>query len=189
MQELTQGATIGEVLVRLTAAFVVGSAVGLERERLDKPAGLRTHCLVSLGSATFILLGFEVGSHLSSRYGEAGLDPTRVLQGVVGGIGFLGAGAIIKSSGQVTGMTTAASVWIAGALGAAAGLGAYVVAVIATAFTLITLFVVPRIQKLFGGGRPDAPAAEAPVTAGKPSEGPHAQGTGGEESMPPKPPD
>jgi putative Mg2+ transporter-C (MgtC) family protein len=172
LSDLTQGASVGEVALRLSAALAVGGAVGWERERHDKPAGLRTHILVSLGSATFMLLGFEVGGHLAPRFGEAGLDPTRVLQGVVGGIGFLGAGAIIKSSGQVTGMTTAASVWIAGALGAAAGMGAYVVAVISTAFCLATLVLLMRFQR----PHPQPDPAEA---RGQPAD----------ESMPPKPPD
>ena len=171
LSELTQGASPAEVAIRLSAALAVGGAVGWERERHDKPAGLRTHILVSLGSATFMLLGFEVGGHLASRYGEAGLDPTRVLQGVVGGIGFLGAGAIIKSSGQVTGMTTAASIWIAGALGAAAGMGAYVVAVLSTAFCVATLVLHMRFA------RPRAPGSAT-------GDGPQT-----EESMPPKPPD
>ena len=99
----TQGETIGEVSARLTAALLIGGVVGWERQKMEKPAGLRTHILVSLGSATFVLLGFEVGGHIAPRYGAAGIDPTRVLQGVVGGIGFLGAGAIIKSSGHVPG--------------------------------------------------------------------------------------
>src|SRR5687768_13450361 len=172
--ELSQGASPAEVAIRLSAAVAVGGAVGWERERHDKPAGLRTHILVSLGSATFMLLGFEVGGHLAPRYGEAGLDPTRVLQGVVGGIGFLGAGAIIKSSGQVTGMTTAASVWIAGALGAAAGMGAYVVAVLATAFCLATLILLMRFAR---------PNAQAEQTGSSRSQ--RAQ----EDSTPPEPPD
>jgi putative Mg2+ transporter-C (MgtC) family protein len=172
--ELSQGASPAEVAIRLSAAVAVGGAVGWDRERHDKPAGLRTHILVSLGSATFMLLGFEVGGHLAPRYGEAGLDPTRVLQGVVGGIGFLGAGAIIKSSGQVTGMTTAASVWIAGALGAAAGMGAYVVAVLATAFCLATLILLMRFA------RPNAQAEQTEPTGSQRAQ---------EDSTPPKPPD
>jgi putative Mg2+ transporter-C (MgtC) family protein len=176
LEGLTQGASVREVLVRLSVAFAVGGLVGWERQRMEKPAGLRTHMLVSLGSATFVLLGFEVGGHIAPKYGTEGLDPTRVLQGVVGGIGFLGAGAIIKSSGHVTGMTTAASVWIAGALGAAAGLGAYIVAVAATAFTLLTLYVLPRIAALAG----------IPVTSqGEETRGPPDS----EDSVPPKPPD
>jgi len=110
LESLARGASLGEVAARLSVALLVGGAVGWERERQDKPAGLRTHILVALGSATFVLLGFEVGDHLAHRYGDSGFDPTRVLQGVVGGIGFLGAGTILKSSRHVSGITTAASV-------------------------------------------------------------------------------
>jgi putative Mg2+ transporter-C (MgtC) family protein len=141
----TKGASIAEVTIRLFIAMVVGGLIGFDRERQDKPAGLRTHMLVSLGAATFTMLGFEVGAHLSPRTGE-GFDPTRVLQGVVGGIGFLGAGAIIKSGGHVSGVTTAASVWVAGALGAAAGVGAYVLAGIATVMAFAILTVLAKLD-------------------------------------------
>lgn len=141
----TKGASVAEVTIRLLMAMVVGGLIGFDRERQDKPAGLRTHMLVSLGAATFTLLGFEVGAHLSPRTGE-GFDPTRVLQGVVGGIGFLGAGAIIKSGGHVSGVTTAASVWVAGALGAAAGVGAYVLAGISTVMAFAILTVLGKLD-------------------------------------------
>lgn len=141
----SKGASIAEVTIRLLIAIAVGGLIGFERERQDKPAGLRTHMLVALGAATFTLLGFEVGAHLSPRTGE-GFDPTRVLQGVIGGIGFLGAGSIIKSGGHVSGVTTAASVWVAGALGAAAGVGAYVLAGIATVLTFVILTVLAKLD-------------------------------------------
>lgn len=142
MDNISQGATIGEVALRLGVAIVIGGLIGWDRERADKPAGLRTHMLVALGSASFTLLGFEVGEHLSPKTGEGGFDPTRVLQGVIGGIGFLGAGAIIQNRGTVTGITTAASVWVAGALGAAAGVGAFILAgfTAVAAFAVLTLF-------------------------------------------------
>lgn len=136
--DLTKGASYTEVTIRLLAAIVMGGILGWDRERADKPAGVRTHMLVALGSASFTLLGFEVGAHLSPRTGE-GFDPTRVLQGVIGGIGFLGAGAIIQNRGQVSGITTAASIWVAGALGAAAGVGAYVLAAISSVGALLIL--------------------------------------------------
>src|SRR5262245_42119586 len=120
------------LLARLFVASLMGGILGFDRERKDKPAGLRTHMLVALGSATFGLLGFEAGAEFSPEHDKGSLDPTRVLQGVVGGIGFLGAGSIIQARGQVSGVTTAASVWMAGALGAAAGMGAYPVALAAT---------------------------------------------------------
>src|SRR6188768_1502527 len=149
---LTQGASVSEVSVRLVVAVLIGGLIGWDRQRQDKPAGLRTHMLVALGSASFTLLGFEVGDHLSPRTGD-GFDPTRVLQGVIGGIGFLGAGAIIQNRGQVSGITTAASVWVSGALGAAAGVGAFVLAGISTVLALLIL-VVARIE---GGKRASTP--------------------------------
>src|SRR3954462_11320128 len=138
----TKGASVTEVALRLLVAVAIGGLIGWDRERADKPAGLRTHMLVALGSASVSLLGFEVGCHLAPKTGE-GFDPTRVLQGVIGGIGFLGAGAIIQNRGQVSGITTAASVWVAGALGSAAGVGAYVLAV----FTCLLSFGVLRFVR------------------------------------------
>jgi putative Mg2+ transporter-C (MgtC) family protein len=165
--DFSQGATTLEVTVRLVVAILIGGAIGWDRQRSDKPAGLRTHMLVALGSASFTLLGFEVGAHLSPRTGE-GFDPTRVLQGVIGGIGFLGAGSIIQNRGQVSGITTAASVWVSGALGAAAGVGAFVLAGIST---LLALFILV-VAKLDGGrnaSSPPPPPAlddDAPSTTG-----------------------
>jgi putative Mg2+ transporter-C (MgtC) family protein len=142
---LTQGASVAEVATRLLIAVVVGGLIGWNREQRDKPAGLRTHMLVALGSASFTLLGFEVGAHLSPRTGD-GFDPTRVLQGVIGGIGFLGAGSIIQNRGRVSGLTTAASVWVSGALGAAAGVGAYVLAVFTAVFAFVILALLARLE-------------------------------------------
>jgi len=138
----TKGASLTEVALRLMVAIAIGALIGWDRERADKPAGLRTHMLVALGSASFTLLGFEVGDHLAPKTGD-GFDPTRVLQGVIGGIGFLGAGAIIQNRGHVSGITTAASVWVAGALGSAAGVGAYVLAV----FTALLAFGILRLVR------------------------------------------
>lgn len=144
--ELTKGASVTEVAIRLTVAVLIGGLLGWDRERSNKPAGIRTHMLVSLGSATFTLLGFEVGEH----YSKGDFDPTRVLQGVVGGIGFLGAGAILQKGGQVSGITTAAGVWVAGALGAAAGVGAFVLALIATVLSFVVLAAGGRLERLVG---------------------------------------
>jgi putative Mg2+ transporter-C (MgtC) family protein len=143
--DLTKGASVLEVVIRLVVACLIGGLIGWDRERADKPAGLRTHMLVALGSASFTLLGFEVGAHLSPKTGE-GFDPTRVLQGVIGGIGFLGAGAIIQNHGQVSGLTTAASVWVAGSLGTAAGVGAYVLAAITTVLAFGVLALLGKLD-------------------------------------------
>src|SRR5262245_30552128 len=96
LELLSQGVPIAQMALRLLVASVIGRVPGFDRERKDKPAGLRTHMLVSLGSATFVLLGFEVSAELV----PGGIDPTRVLQGVVGGIGFLAAGSIIQARGR-----------------------------------------------------------------------------------------
>jgi putative Mg2+ transporter-C (MgtC) family protein len=146
LSDLTKGASVTEVAIRLAVAVVIGGIIGWDRERSSKPAGLRTHMLVSLGSATFTLLGFEVGA----QYSKDNFDPTRVLQGVVGGIGFLGAGAILQTRGQVSGITTAAGVWVAGALGAAAGVGAYVLALAATALAFGILAAAGPLDRLVG---------------------------------------
>ena len=128
----------GELLLRLSIAALLGAVLGWERELRAKSAGLRTHMLVTLGAAVFALLGVEV---LTASAGEASarIDPSRVLEGIVGGIGFLGAGSIIQSRGQVEGLTTAAGVWISGAIGAACGLGMFRIAAIAAGFAFVTI--------------------------------------------------
>lgn len=138
---------------RLVLALVLGAALGWDRERRDKPAGLRTHMLVSLGSASFVGLTMD----LQTETGGQAIDPTRVLQGVVGGLGFLGAGSIIQSRGHVSGLTTAASVWVVGAVGAAAGLGAYVLS-IATA--LLAVPVLSLLGVVEANVNPNAPSKE-----------------------------
>lgn len=140
----TQAAAVAEIALRLFAALATGALIGWDREREDKPAGLRTHLLVALGSACFTLLGFRVGEHLESQAAIA-LDPTRVLQGLIGGIGFLGAGAIIRDGASVSGLTTAASVWIVGALGAACGVGAFSLALLTAALAFLVLRLVRKL--------------------------------------------
>jgi putative Mg2+ transporter-C (MgtC) family protein len=145
-----------EIAVRVGAALVCGALVGLERERKHRPAGFRTMILISLGSCGFVLIGHETMAHLASVAGQSGAiapglpapgqaEISRVLQGLIGGIGFLGAGAVIQNKRAVRGITTAAAVWVVAALGAACGLGLYALVVIlgiATLFTLVVLDVV-----------------------------------------------
>jgi putative Mg2+ transporter-C (MgtC) family protein len=146
---LTQGVSPLLLVIRLSLAALLGALFGWEREASDKPAGLRTHMLVSIGAATFTLLGFETGAELAARFGEAGLDPTRIVQGIVGGLGFLGAGSIIKSrnADDVTGITTAASVWFTGALGVACGMGAFLLAGISALLGLLVLTLLRHVPK------------------------------------------
>jgi putative Mg2+ transporter-C (MgtC) family protein len=152
MQKLD--ATDGLVLFgRLLLAVALGAMLGWDRERRDKPAGLRTHILVSLGSASFVGLAMD----LQTETGGHAIDPTRVLQGVVGGLGFLGAGTIIQGRGHVSGLTTAASVWVVGAVGAAAGLGAYVLAVATAVLALVVLSFLGAVE---ANVNPNAPSKE-----------------------------
>jgi putative Mg2+ transporter-C (MgtC) family protein len=149
------GIPVLEILERLMASLVAGALIGWDRERKSKPAGLRTHMLVTLGSATFCVMAFEVGAALSERYGERGVDPMRVLDGVVGGIGFLGAGSIIQARGRVQGITTAAGVWMAGALGAACGVGAYKLAALSTVLAFLVLTVLSKVERHLPRSEPE----------------------------------
>ncbi|MGO4327404.1 MgtC/SapB family protein [Cupriavidus sp. 2TAF22] len=129
------------ILIRLSVAVILGGLIGYERETSGKAAGLRTHMLVSLGSALFVLVPLQAGVPLA--------DMSRVLQGLASGIGFLGAGAIIKlnDEGSIKGLTTAASIWMVAAIGVAAGLGRDATAVFATLFTLAILEILQRWKR------------------------------------------
>ena len=135
--ELTTGIAdrghLAIVLLRTIAAVVLGGVVGIQREKVGKPAGLRTHMLVSLGTAVVVLACIGGGMDM------AGLS--RVIQGVVTGIGFIGAGTILKltQEREIQGLTTAAGLWMTAAIGVACGLGALGLAVIATVLTVIVL--------------------------------------------------
>lgn len=127
------------ILIRLSVATALAMAIGWERERREKPAGLRTHMLVGLGAATFYLVWIEMALGPLKDSENLQPDPTRVFEGVITGIGFLGAGAIIQGRGNVRGLTTGAGIWVAGAIGLACGGGYFAIACIATAFTIVVL--------------------------------------------------
>ena len=133
--------TTWELILRLTIATGLGALLGWEREAQHKPAGLRTHILVSLGSAAFMLAGLELHHELFSKQQAGSSDLLKVLGGIVGGIGFLGAGSIIQSKHHVSGLTTAATIWLTSAVGISSGLGYYRLAVISTVLALLVLFV------------------------------------------------
>lgn len=130
---------LSHVALRLFLASCLAALVGWEREALDKPAGLRTHMLVGLGAASFTLSGLSVFSQHGADYSN--MDPIRVIEGVAGGIGFLGAGAIIKNGSDSRGLTTAASIWTVGGIGAACGAGFYAIAVATAAAALVVLLI------------------------------------------------
>lgn len=133
------GLATAEVALRLGAACLVGAAIGLDREVRNKRAGLRTHILLALGAALFVVMVVD-------RDPSASIEATaRVLQGLASGLGFLSAGQILRR-GLPTGVTTAADLWVVGALGAACGLGLYLMAVGTTVVVVIVLSVLLRVE-------------------------------------------
>jgi putative Mg2+ transporter-C (MgtC) family protein len=130
------------VLIRLPLAALLGALIGWERETGGKPAGLRTNMMVALGASTFTL----VSTSLASASAQEAGDPIRIVTGVATGIGFLGAGSIIQTRTGVEGMTTAAGIWVVGAIGAACGLGAYLIAIVAALLGLIILGILRRLE-------------------------------------------
>ena len=136
-----------EVVVRLVLALVLSGLVGLEREAKGRAAGLRTHILVSVGSALIMLTGV----HLMTLYrGVVEGDPGRLAAQVVSGVGFLGAGTIIQFRDSVRGLTTAASVWAAAGIGLAVGSGFYMGAMAATALVLAALLLLRSLEARVG---------------------------------------
>lgn len=143
--------TAMEMVVRTALSILAGGVLGLERQWHRKPAGLRTHMMVSLGSATFTLVALKVQSDaVASGIDAIRLDPLRYVAGLVGGLGFLGAGTIIRTRGSVHGLTTAASIWTAGALGAACGAGHYLIAGIAVGGAIVVLLIFGILEYRLG---------------------------------------
>lgn len=138
-----------DLAFRLVLASLFGAAVGVEREIHGHPAGMRTHLLVSLGSALFTVLsihGFPPGQNVA-------VDPTRISAQIVTGIGFLGAGAILKEGLSIRGLTTAASLWATAAIGLAAGAGQFVLATVGVAIVVFSLWPLNRVaERLHGRG-------------------------------------
>ena len=132
---------VWDMVIRLLAAAGFASIIGLERELNNRPAGLRTHMLVSLGSAAFLLVGYEILFATAVGDPSASIDPTRIVEGVIGGIGFLGAGSIIQGRGSIHGITTGAAIWIAGAIGVACATGNLVLAALVTVIAMVIVVV------------------------------------------------
>jgi len=129
-----------DIALRLFAALVVGGLIGLERTYRGRPAGFRTHALVCLSTSLLMLITvYETRWFPALTQGRISLDPTRMAQGIMTGIGFLGAGTIMKEGSSVRGLTTAASLWITAAIGILVGIGFFFPALFATVLTLVTL--------------------------------------------------
>ncbi|KAF0220070.1 MAG: putative Mg2+ transporter-C (MgtC) family [Geobacteraceae bacterium] len=135
-------------VVRILLASILGGLIGLEREVHGRPAGFRTHLLVSLGSCLFALASI----HFYKLYGNfsgtvpVGVDPSRIAAQVVTGIGFLGAGAIIREKASIRGLTTAACLWVAAAIGIACGVGMYATSTVVTMLALVSLLLLKKVE-------------------------------------------
>lgn len=167
-----------ELIERLLLAAGLGGILGFEREWRQKNAGLRTNILIATGSALFTLMSIDLSD-------SAGGDPTRVAAQIVTGIGFIGAGAIMRTRDGIRGLTTAAMIWVNAAIGVAVGGGEYRLAVIATGVTLLVLIVMTpleqfidrRLKNRSSGGDDDDPTAGGPAAA---SSEPAVESTGGQ---------
>ncbi|MDO8888716.1 MAG: MgtC/SapB family protein [Hydrogenophaga sp.] len=137
--DLANAEDVTRICLRLSVALLLGALLGYERESVGAAAGLRTHMLVALGAALFMLIPHQAGMRIE--------DVSRVMQGVIAGIGFLGAGAIIKLQDEsVKGLTTAAGIWLTAAVGVAAGMGLEATAVVSAVFGWIVLFILRKLQ-------------------------------------------
>jgi putative Mg2+ transporter-C (MgtC) family protein len=139
-----------EIVAKLVFAVVLGGVLGIERTRAGKTAGMRTYALVCLGSALFVL----VADLVTAKYIELGMrtfDPLRVASQVVVGIGFLGAGLIIHQRERLSGLTTAAGVWVAAGIGMAVGYGFYTLALLVTVLTFIIFTVLWPLEQFLAG--------------------------------------
>lgn len=141
---------VGQIALRLACAMLVGTLIGAEREFTHRPAGLRTHILVALGACVVSITGEMLFTHYNAL--GATPDPARLSAQVITGMGFLGAGTIMKAGVNVKGLTTAASVWAVACLGIAAGYGFYLLALLGMLFTMLTLTVFEAVQRRFMQG-------------------------------------
>jgi putative Mg2+ transporter-C (MgtC) family protein len=135
------------LILRIAVGALLGGAIGFERDRHGRQAGLRTHLLVAMASATFMVVSAHFAFH--QAYGQAshiGVDPSRIAASVVSGIGFLAGGVILKSGLNVRGLTTAAGLWLVGAIGLAAGAGMYLVALAVTLMGLVALTLLRMLE-------------------------------------------
>jgi putative Mg2+ transporter-C (MgtC) family protein len=139
-------ASLEDAALKLVAAALLGGLVGIDREIRGKPLGLRTNMLMALGSCAFALIVMDLVD-LFRRADIGQIDPSRVIQGIVEGIGFLGTGAIIQSRGRVVGATTGASIWVVGAIGIACGFGLYLHATLLAGVAFFILAVLGYVER------------------------------------------
>jgi putative Mg2+ transporter-C (MgtC) family protein len=134
------------ILARFIGAILFGAVIGYERERKERPAGLKTHILVSLAAAVFSIISIESVHMPGLREEQVRIDPLRVVEAVTAGVAFLAAGTIVLTRGEVQGLTTGASLWLAGAIGLALGFGHWLIALFAVASAFVVLSVVGYLE-------------------------------------------
>jgi putative Mg2+ transporter-C (MgtC) family protein len=134
--------TVNEILIRLFVSVLLGGMIGLERRYHDKPAGFMTNTLICIGSAVFAMMSI----YSSSVFGG---DPARIAAQVVAGVGFLGAGSILRDGNKISGLTTAASIWVVAAIGVSVGFGSFALAAAATAVVLTLQFILRKVMNRF----------------------------------------
>ncbi|KAA9010222.1 MgtC/SapB family protein [Histidinibacterium aquaticum] len=153
LDEMTGGFAVVDPTIsgaRLLAAAFLAGAIGFERERRGKAAGLRTHILVGTAACLFIVVGLELSQLPFGRDGEMRIDPLRLIEAVTAGVAFLAAGLIFTANGKVKNITTGASMWLAGAVGLACGAGEVPLAAMATVIVITVLVVLRWIERHFG---------------------------------------
>ena len=138
------------VLARMLLATLLGSIIGLEREWRRRPAGLKTHMLVCLASATFTIVSLELVNVPVFNDQNIRMDPSRLVEAITSGVAFLAAGFIIFARGKITGITTGAGMWLAASVGLASGLGLWHIAIMATLIAITVLVVVGRMENSVG---------------------------------------
>ena len=157
-----------DIALRLIASAILGGIVGLERERHNQPAGFRTHTILCLGASLITLVSIFMAEEFGNLKNS---DPTRIAAQVVTGVGFLGAGAILRFGASIKGLTTAASLWTTAGIGMGIGAGFYYGSVLATLIIIVTLGILGKVEKLLIGSKADKTllisAKEAPGILGK----------------------
>lgn len=159
-----------EIVLRLGAAVLFGLLLGIDRQVRGHGAGMRTHMLVALGAAVTTIIAFELYDALQARHQDTAGDPLRVIEGMIAAVGFLGGGAIIRGEGNVQGLTTAANIWVCGAVGLACGAGHYIIAAITFGFTVAIVTGMYLIERWlqWRGSRPNGKAASEAKAEGAP---------------------
>lgn len=142
-------ARYAELALRLIAAIFLGALLGIDRDTKNKPLGVRTYGLVSIGACGFAIISLELAALADSQPGIAAIDPSRVVQGLIGGVGFLGAGAIFRSDDSVSGTATGAGIWAAGVVGLSCGFGFFLFAAMVLVSTWLMFAALGTMVKLF----------------------------------------